>query len=471
MAKILLVDDDPLALESTHKILLLDHHLVSLAHDGQEAIEQIKQKKIKNDTFDLVLTDVRMPRLGGLEFLRAVSLWGNPIPVILMTAFGRIEDAVWAMKLGAVNYLTKPFSRRSLLSVIKLSLENKTHKSPKKILTPLIGVPLFGSSQKMQELQEMVLRVAKTQATTLITGESGTGKELIARYLHENSDRAMQPLVAINCAAFPESLIESELFGFEKGAFTGALVTKPGLFEAAHLGTLFLDEIGEMPYPLQSKMLRVLQEEEVRKVGSVISKKIDVRIIASTHQDLWENVKLGRFREDLLYRLEVVHFHLPPLRERKEDILPLAQYFLNRFCEKHGKAIKSLEENVTKVLVNHIWPGNVRELSNVVERAVIFSRSHEVRFEDLPAPIILAAKQAMRSPQDREKLEAQISSITVPVGMPLKKVEEILIQKTLEATSGNKNQTAKLLGINSRTIYRKLYEKKQNTGGEMPDNP
>lgn len=465
MPKILLVDDDPHALESTRKILELAHFEVVTATDGQAALELIRPSPSRPlISFDLVITDVRMPRLGGLEFLRAISLCSDAVPVILMTAFGRVQDAVWAMKLGAVDFLTKPFKRQQLLVSVEAALKRSRYSATSGATRSLQAQEskseakfntLVGNSSELQSVRNMIRQVAPTAATVLIGGESGTGKEVAARAIHELSARASQPFIALNCAAFPENLIESELFGFDKGSFTGATAARAGLFEAAHQGTLLLDEIGDMPMTLQTKLLRVLQEGEVRRVGATQSKKVDVRLIAATHRNLHVLVEQGKFRQDLLYRLEVVQIRMPALRERIADLPDLAYYFLRQFAEKHAKAISQVSEEAMGLLLRHSWPGNIRELSNVLERSVIFARSEQIEISDLPRHL---AQSLGASSAD---LGQSNQSISVPLGTSLKDVEELLIRKTLEATSGDKNMTAKLLGINSRTIYRKLAETKE----------
>lgn len=452
--KILLVDDDPQSLESTQKILELSGFEVVPASDGQAALEIVRPTVggIRAD-FQLILTDVRMPRLGGLEFLRALSLCGNQIPVILMTAFGRVEDAVWAMKLGAVDFLTKPFKRQALLTSVEAAL--KRTQSPKSAYAaPTADDSLVGRSSSMARLQELIAQVAPTAATVLLSGESGTGKEMVAKSIHRKSARSDKPFIALNCAALPEHLIESELFGHEKGAFTGAQQFKMGLFESAHGGTLLLDEIGDMPIGLQAKLLRVLQEGEVRRVGSNQSRKVDVRVIAASHRNLRESVAQGSFRQDLLFRLEVIVLHVLPLRERQEDVLELAYHFLRKFSSKHAKAITQIPDAVMERLFAHPWPGNVRELANVIERAVIFARTDVLSVEDLPPHLAVLSGKT---------LDQAVSpgSISVPIGTSLRDVEDLLIRKTLEVTSGDKNMTAKLLGINSRTIYRKLDKREE----------
>ncbi|MBC7690798.1 MAG: sigma-54-dependent Fis family transcriptional regulator [Methylotenera sp.] len=464
MFKILLVDDDPQSLDSTRKILEMSGYDVTTAGDGQAGLEKIRAQA--DSHFDLVITDVRMPRLGGLEFLRAISLRGDAIPVILMTAFGKIEDAVWAMKIGAVDFLTKPFKRQALISAIEGALKRAQARAvPASSDAVFESRQIIGQSDSIRRLKAMIAQIAPTAATVLITGESGTGKEKVARSIHDQSTRAKNPFVAINCAAVPEQLMESELFGFEKGAFTGATTSKQGLFESANGGTLLLDEIGDMPFSLQAKLLRALQEGEVRRLGSNSSRKIDVRVLAATHRDLRNCVQMGTFRQDLLFRLEVIGVQVSPLWERADDIPELAQHFLKFACHRHTKNIELISDEAMQVLKAYRWPGNVRELSNVMERAVVFAENGVVRSQDLPPHLAgLAAGRGTFAEA------GNWSSISVRLGTPLKDVEDLLIRKTLEATSGDKNMTAKLLGINSRTIYRKLDGKKPEKE-DLPQPP
>ncbi len=460
MARVLLVDDDSQALDSTRKILELAGHSVTVACDGQAALDEIRPSPGRAQSrFDLVLTDVRMPRLGGLEFLRAISLCGEQTPVILMTAFGRVEDAVWAMKLGAVDFLTKPFKRQALLTAVDAALK-RAKARPKKSETEvadgsgLTSGAIIGDSPAIRQMRTWVAQVAPTSATVLLIGESGTGKELFARFIHRQSPRAAKPFVALNCAAIPEQLIESELFGFEKGTFTGATGAKEGLFEAAHGGTLFLDEIGDMPISLQAKLLRVLQEGEVRRLGATTPTKVDVRVIAATHKDLAQEVQTGKFRQDLLFRLEVITLSIPPLRERQGDISMLAYHFLTQACRRHSKDIAAISPETLALLEAYLWPGNVRELSNVIERAVVFATGDEITPEFLPGHI--AKLSSVGADRPAGSLSLQGNAISIPLGTPLREVEELLIRKTLEATDGDKNMAARILGINSRTVYRKL---------------
>ncbi len=476
MRRILLVDDDPQALESTCKILEYSGYQITTAIDGQSALEKVRPSLDRNSpAFDLVISDVRMPRLGGLEFLRALSLCADSVPVILMTAYGRVEDAVWAMKLGAVDFLTKPFKRQALILAVEAALMRTQKKA-----TPWAGESsvkasdssksssehptdlLLGRSPSMRALKSVIQQVAPTQATVLINGESGTGKELVARCIHLLSTRAKGPLIALNCAAVPEQLMESELFGFEKGAFTGAQSPKEGLFEAADKGTLLLDEIGDMPLTLQAKLLRVLQDQEVRRVGATTSRKVDVRVIAATHRNLKEAVQKGTFRQDLQYRLEVVGMQVPALRDRIEDIEELCYHFLRQASKRHQKLVQSIPTEVIDILKSHTWPGNVRELSNSVERAVIFAQGSQITPAELPAHLLELARRDGKLQIPRSDSQ---STIEVPIGISLKEVEEILIRKTLEATDGDKTMTARLLGIHSRTIDRRL-EKRTDAEGQ-----
>ncbi|MFN7685086.1 MAG: sigma-54-dependent transcriptional regulator [Oligoflexia bacterium] len=433
-ATVLLVDDDPQGLQSASRILEAHGYRVVTASDGQSALEVIRSGSPR---MDVILTDVRMPRMTGLEFLKALSVLCSSTPVVLMTAFGRLEDAVWAMKLGAVDFLSKPFKRKQLLEAVSLALSRRGR----------VVIPTVSSSAAMAQLMGQVEQVARTQATLLIQGESGVGKERLAREIHSKSPRASGPFIGVNCAAIPESLLESELFGHEKGAFTGAQATKPGLFEAAAGGTLLLDEIGDMPLSLQAKLLRVLQEGEFRRVGSVQTRRMDVRLIAATHQDLRSRVSSGHFRQDLLYRLEVIVLQIPPLRERREDLPELLAVFLVDAIRRHSKtAVTGFSQAALQALLRHDWPGNVRELFNAVERSVVLCQGTQVEVEDLP-PTVTAHSQAQS--------QAEVA-ISIPVGTSLREVEDILIRRTLEATQGDKELAAQLLGIAARTIYRKL---------------
>lgn len=469
MIKILLVDDDIQSLGSTRKILEHAGYEVETAADGQQAIDRIRTDSAQ---FSLVISDVRMPRMTGLEFLRALRHSGKTVPVVLMTAYGRVEDAVWAMKLGAVDFLTKPFKRAALLESVEAALKRA---APLTAAAPVASSRnsadsqgksgsrrIAGRSLQAERLRAWVDQVGATTATVLIQGESGTGKEQVARALHETSARSGGPFMAINCAALPENLLESELFGYEKGAFTGAVGAKLGLFEAASGGTLFLDEIGDLAVSLQAKLLRVLQESEVRRIGASVSKRIDVRVISATHQPLKTLVAESRFRQDLLFRLEVVSIDLPPLRARLEDLPDFVLLFVIEASVRHGKAVAAVSPEAFEILSRYAWPGNIRELQNAIERAVIFATSPIIQGADLPPHVLELAGKGLG-------LETSPHSITIPVGTPLREIEEIMIRRTLELTQGDKNLTAKLLGINSRTIYRKLKEEGADpVDGEEP---
>jgi len=440
MKSILLVEDDDQSVASTAKILEMAGYSVDIARNGEEGLAQFRPGS-DAPNYDCVVSDIRMPKMDGLEFLRTIRTMQNNVPFVIMTAYGEVNDAVFAMKFGASDFLTKPFKRNALLesvetAMLRVKSTQNISKNNEKIL---------GSSSSTKELRVLVEQIARTDATALITGESGTGKELVARQIHDRSSRSKRPFIDINCAAIPENLIESELFGHEKGAFSGAVYSKRGLFDAANGGTLFLDEIGDMPMSAQSKLLRVLQEGEIRKVGSTETRKIDVRVVAATHRNLQKRVEQGFFRQDLLFRLDVVSLSISPLRDRAEDIPELACFFLSSFSQRHGKDVFRIEPDAMRALSYYQYPGNVRELANSIERAVIFSDSGEIQKKDLPF--------AIRNFNPDENSTEQ--NISIPIGMSLKDVEELLIKKTLEITNGDKRLAARLLGVNSRTIYRR----------------
>jgi two-component system, NtrC family, response regulator HydG len=465
---ILLVEDDLHSRKSTQKILELENYRVSSFENPEEALKFLALPDPHGEnTIQVILSDIRMPKMSGLEFLKALSTLGEKTPVILMTAFGSVEDAVWAMKWGVIDFLTKPFKRVDVLESVEVALKRGLRQSLRpQALAESAGAiqSKYSTSSEMNDwigktpiflrLKENIQHVAPTQATVLITGQSGTGKERVARELHSQSARAKGPFIALNCAALPENLLESELFGFEKGSFTGADQARVGLFEAAHQGTLFLDEIGEMSLSLQAKLLRVLSDGEVRRIGSSASKKVSVRLVTATHRNLRERVREGSFREDLLYRLEVVHLEVPALKDRVLDIPELALHFIRHFSLKHEKKVYGISDEALDCLLNYSWPGNIRELQNAVERAVVFAKSDEISARDFP--------ETVRSSLGKPSQETSGSHISIRVGMPLKEVEELLIRKTLELSQGDKTLTAKLLGINQRTIYRKLQEKEDS---------
>ncbi len=446
-AKILVVDD-----EESHRIMLRavlqdGGYEVAEAADGPEAIRAVEQ-----EIFDLVLLDIRMATLDGIETLTEIRKISPFVPVLIMTAYASVKTAVEALKAGAFEYLTKPLDIEELKILVEKALELYHLRTENLALKERLGdrfdfSKIIGRSAKMKEIFETLSLVAPTDATVLILGESGTGKELVANSIHQNSKRASQPFIKVSCAALPEPLLESELFGHEKGAFTGAIARREGRFQLAHRGTLFLDEVGEMSPTTQTKLLRVLQEKEFEPLGSPRTLKVDVRVIAATNKNLEREVKEGRFREDLFYRLNVVPVSLPPLRERKEDIPALAAHFFALYRDKNKKELRELSGKTLDLLTRYDWPGNIRELENCIERAVIMAKGEVIAPADLPPGI-----QAMSS-GDKE-----LAELALPSGVSLQEVEKALILKTLEDTGGNRTRAAEILGINRRTLQIKLKE-------------
>ncbi|SLM47289.1 Transcriptional regulatory protein ZraR [Nitrospira japonica] len=443
---VLVVDDDE-ALRETVSDLLKDRgHQVTTAANGAEALVRLKEAD-----YAAVLTDLRMKGVEGLELLSAIKRLYPDIGVVLMTAFGSVETAVEAMKHGASDYLTKPVKKEELLRVIErvireASLRREVSRLRKEVHKEYSFHQILGKSKPMQTLFDLIQRVADSPSNILITGESGTGKELVAKAIHYNSDRKASPFVPVNCAAIPEQLLESELFGHVRGAFTDAKADKRGLFEEAQKGTLFLDEISELPLILQAKLLRAIQEKDIRRVGATKSVAVDVRVIVATNLNLAEEVKARRFRDDLYYRLNVIELKLPSLRERREDIPLLIEAFLRKCGHARGNGVKAVGESALAMLIDYDWPGNVRELENVIERAVTLSRGEKILPEDLPAPV-----QGSRG--DRRILDEAAEKT-----LPLHEVEKEYIRKILEKTGGNKYRAAHLLGIDRKTLYRKLDE-------------
>jgi len=441
--KILIVDDDPQSLSSTSRILEHAKHEVTSVSSGMDAL-----KVLESSVPDLIITDVRMPGMSGMQFVEAYQKKGLTIPFVVMTAFGEVQDAIWAMKMGAVDFLLKPFKKQALCDAVE-QVDARIFKTHLVNSTLTEGsVALIGSSKSMQKLKMLITQVAATDASVLVLGESGSGKEQVSKMIHEQSSRSNKPFIAVNCAAIPENLIESELFGYEKGAFSGADQARVGLIEAADGGTLMLDEIGDMPLMLQPKLLRVLEAQTLRRLGSTQEKKLNVRIVAATHQNLLERVKQGQFRQDLYYRLEVMPLMVPPLRDHSEDIPELTQFFLKKYSIEHQKSIQGIDSEAQAMLMNHTWPGNVRELSNVLERAVVLNTSKYIQAADLPFHLTTTTSSD--------------SKITIPLGMSLKEIEDILIEKTLSMTKGDRAQAAKLLGVNERTIYRRINRSKED---------
>jgi two-component system response regulator HydG len=449
---VLIVDDESSNLESLGKTFEREGWRVALARSGAEALDALRRERAS-----VVVTDLMMPGMSGEELLRAVKTLAPETEVVLMTAYGTVEVAVAAMKLGAYDFITKPVKRHAIVKSVRQALEkaslvaeNRALKARLAELAPGVG-GLMGDAPRFRAVLETLRQAAPTSATVLLGGESGTGKELAARLVHDLSQRAAGPFVPINCAAIPEGLLESELFGYEKGAFTGAASRKEGRFERAHGGTLFLDEVGEMSPAVQVKLLRFLQDGVLERVGGTEPLRVDVRVVAATNKDLAAEVKAGRFREDLFYRLDVVSVRLPPLRERREDVLALASFFLRRVAESLPKHVTGFSPAAAAALEGYVWPGNVRELQHAVERAVILSRGEVIERDDLPEAIRAASPQP-----EAGALASGAAPIAIPLGTPMEEVERIVIRRTLEQTRGDKNLAAQILGIAARTIYRKL---------------
>jgi DNA-binding NtrC family response regulator len=445
-ASILVVDDEKEMRQLLQDILEEDHYRVVRASDGQEALAHMESEK-----FLVVVTDLRMKGLDGLGLLEQVIHKHPESNVIMMTAFGTVESAVEAMKQGAFDYLTKPVKADELLVTVQKALKEALLRQEVQQLRQQVSREyafdkILGKSKPMREIFDLIRRVADSQTNILITGESGTGKELVAKAIHFNSQRKSKPFVPVNCAAIPELLLESELFGHVRGAFTDAKSDKPGLFEEAHDGTLFLDEISEMPMMLQAKLLRAVQEREIRRVGATKSMSVNVRLLTATNVMLAEEVKAKRFREDLYYRLNVIEIRLPPLRERKEDIPLLTHGLLQKSLMAQEKHIDGIADSALARLIDYPWPGNVRELENILERAATLTQGSKISLEDLPLNI--------RSIQG----EGQFIEDAIEQTLPLAQVEWSYIRRVLEKMGGNKYQTAQVLGIDRKTLYRKLAE-------------
>ncbi len=446
LGTILVVDDDA-AMRALLKDVLADRgHQVAVAEGGREALKQLQEQD-----YEVVLTDLRMRDLQGIELLAEVKRLFPDTNVIIMTAFGSVESAVEAMKQGAYDYVTKPIKTEELLLVVEravreAALRREVARLRKEVSREYSFHQILGKSKPMREVFDLIRRVADSATNVLITGESGTGKELVAKAIHYNSGRRDAPFVPVNCAAIPEALLESELFGHVKGAFTDAKTDKRGLFEEANGGTLFLDEISELPLMLQAKLLRAIQEREIRRVGATKSVPVDLRIIAATNLSLADEVKQKRFREDLYYRLNVIEIRLPPLRERREDIPLLVEAFLRKCAESSRKPVQGISESALALLVDYAWPGNVRELENVIERAVTLARGEKIVAEDLPPAV-----QGSRG-------ERQVIDEAAERTLPLQEVEREYILRILDKTGGNKYQAAQILGIDRKTLYRKLAE-------------
>jgi DNA-binding NtrC family response regulator len=444
VVNILVVDDDALMRDYLNETLCRGGFRVDLASAGEEAMERIRKTE-----YDVILSDIRMPNVGGMELLQAVRQHLPYAKVVMMTAYGTVQNAVEAMKLGAFEYVMKPFSIDEIELVVKRALDQKKLEMENQLLrSEVIGRYSFdniiGKTLQMQDIFGLVEGVADTKATVLITGESGTGKELIAKAIHYHSSRREGPFIRINCAALPAGLVESELFGHEKGSFTGAIKQSRGRFELAHEGTLLLDEISEISLSLQAKLLRVLQEREFERVGSGIPIQVDVRIVATTNRDLRELIERGKFREDLFYRLNVVPIHIPPLRERKEDIPALAQHFLRKSNQENNRQIEGIAQKAYELFMEYPWPGNVRELENYIERAVVTAQGKILTPRDFSKELSFGKFRS--------------SSGKIDVGITIEEAERILTLRTLKAQGGNRTKAAEILGISTRTLRNKLQE-------------
>ena len=453
---IMVVDDKRGSREALQKMIAKEGYQVSIAHDTETALEIFGC-----EAAHLVITDLRMPGRDGISLLKEVKRMSSETEVILISGHGTVETAVEAMREGAYDFITKPLERVVVLKAISkarekqdLTRENADLRAQLRSLSDAPG--FIGNSAAVREVKELIRQVAPTSANVLILGESGTGKEIVANAIHRSSERAGRPFIKVNCAALPETLLESELFGYERGAFTGAVSRKEGRFFLADEGMLFLDEIGDMPMALQAKILRVLQEGEFERLGGNETHKVDVRIVAASNQDLTEAIAERCFREDLYYRLNVIGIHLVPLRERRGDIPLLVEHFLDRFSAKNNQPVNVFSRAAVEAMSNYDWPGNIRELENSVERAVVLGRGEVLTLADLPAGVAGESRE-----DDELPVEAGSTVISIPVGTPLAEVERRVILETLRSTGGDKSAAARRLGIATRTIYRKLDQAEQ----------
>ncbi|MFN3560670.1 MAG: sigma-54-dependent transcriptional regulator [Chloroherpetonaceae bacterium] len=451
MVKLLIVDDEKNTRDALSDGLVKpDERQVFTAATPKEAMKILNEEDI-----DLVLTDLKIQEPdSGVRLLKEIKKYDPNIVVVMMTAYGSIDTAVEAMKLGAYDYIQKPFRMSDIRRLIQRALETRmllveNAKLRQQVSGRFLSKNIVGFSPLWREIMASVETVAPSRATVLLLGESGTGKEVVARAIHELSGRRDKPFVKINCGALPEQLLESELFGYEKGAFTNAIKQKRGRFELANGGTIFLDEIADMPTHLQVKLLTVLQDGEFQRLGSEETLKTDVRVIAATNKDIDEEIAEGRFREDLYYRLNVIRLELPPLRQRRDDIIPLAQHFIEKFSRLNAKNVRGLSPEVARLLEGHSWRGNVRELENVIERAVVLCNHEQIQKEHLPDYI---------TGTDTSRI------VSFRIGTPLEEVEDVMIARTLEMTGGNKEETARILGIGVATLYRRLKESEKEEG-------
>lgn len=455
--KILIVDDEMIVRNFLAETLRRKNIEVSTAENGKKALAMIK-----DTPFDMVITDMKMPDLSGIDILRKCKEISPNTIVVVVTAFGSIENAVEAMRLGAFSYLIKPFSPDTIEAIIEKVREHLSLLQENQYLRQQVTTgdsrsqsKIIGESPIMKQIMQDVTRVAQSNASVFINGESGTGKEVIAQAIHSFSPRASYPFIKVNCAAIPETLIESEFFGHEKGAFTGANLKRLGRFELAHRGTLLLDEITEIPLAVQAKLLRAIQEQEFERVGGNKPIKVDVRLISTSNRDIKDAIYHKILREDLYYRLNVVPIYLPPLRDRRDDILPLAHYFLDKMCMDNHKSSKTFSADAIKKLLAYPWPGNVRELANIIERAVVMTSHSEIT----PEHLYLENGDSFPLQNNHvNSAKTTTSSNTLPVGMSLQELEKRLIIETLEAQRNNRTKTAEVLGISVRTLRNKLNE-------------
>lgn len=462
MASILIVDDDLHLRQSFDKLLSQEGHTIKTASSGEGALPLVES----ND-FDLVIMDVRLPGMNGLDTFRAVRKIEPFLPVIIMTAFGTTETAIEATKMGAYDYILKPFNIPEMLALIEQAVEAGRFTRSRVELDVIpetdSAEAIVGRSRPMQELYKAIGRVAPTDATVLIRGESGTGKELVARALYHHSVRSDKPFLVINCVAIPETLLESELFGYEKGAFTGAVNRRVGRIEQANGGTVFLDEIGDMPFPIQAKVLRLLQEKSIERLGGREPIPVNVRILAATNRDLEAALAEGKFREDLYYRLKVVTISLPPLRERKSDISLLCDYFIKRYSKKMGVANPGISNEALEMLANYSWPGNVRELANAIQKALIFNRGGPVSQEEIARVSGIAPVEKTEPPErPEEEIRAWLRQFLSSESggnvfdSAMDQLSAMLITEALNLTGGNRTRAAKLLGLSRPTLISKI---------------
>ena len=447
-SRILVVDDDRAMCQLLIDLLREDGYEADVAYDGESALE-----KCRTTRFDLAITDLMMPKMRGIELVQRLREIDASALVLLITAFGTIENAVEAMRAGAFHYVTKPFHNDEILIQVKRALEQKTLQEELKRLRTEVQARnrfqnIIGQSSAMQMVFETIAQVSDLPANVLIEGESGTGKELIARAIHCNSSRGTGPFIPVNCAAIPETLLESELFGYVRGAFTDARRDRPGLFREASGGILFLDEISEIPITLQAKLLRVLEDKEVRPLGANQSEKVDTRVLSASNRFLDELVRNGKFRQDLYYRLNVIRIELPTLRHRSEDIPLLVKHFIEKFADSAKRNVEGIQEEALAALRSYDWPGNIRELEHTIERAVLLGKGALIAVEDLPAHLVARGESAIVLAQ---ALARQFT---------LRDLEREYIGKVLETTHGNKTEAARILGVDRTTLYRKLEEYK-----------